>query len=279
MRAMPIRIYTGSSGWKQMKASFNKNRKHYMQEALGLGVFMISACFFGSMLFSEKSSWQQAIHPEWLRYFLMGVAMGSTALFVFYSPWTAPSGSQINPAVTLAFLRLDKMCRYDAIFFILFQMAGGIVAVLVMQWLMGGLLTDPPVNSVVTVPGKTGIYWALITEFIIAFITMSMVLFTSHHDRLKKYTRIFAGCLVCTWVMVAGPISGFGMNPARSFASAMPAGIWTAFWMYLLIPVISMLLAAEVYLFAERNKTNNFHGKKQRVSAKKEYMESLEFVL
>jgi aquaporin Z len=89
---------------------------------------------------------------------------------------------------------------------------------------------------------------------------MVMVLFTSASERLKKFTRIFAGCLVCTWVIVAGPISGFGMNPARSFASALPAGIWTAFWIYLLVPVSGMLSASEVFLFVKRNQKIRISG-------------------
>ncbi len=55
--------------------------------------------------------------------------MGSTALFIFYSPFTAPSGSQINPSVTITFLRLNKMCPFDAIFYIIFQFIGGTLAV------------------------------------------------------------------------------------------------------------------------------------------------------
>jgi aquaporin Z len=75
------------------------------------------------------------------------------------------------------------------------------------------------------------------------------------------------------WVLVAAPMSGFGMNPARSFASALPAGIWTAFWIYLFIPFAGMLLAAEFYLLVERNKVNN-----QQV-AKKKLIEPLELML
>ncbi len=273
MRAMPIQVFTGTKGMMQMKAAFRKNWKHYLQEALGLGIFMISACFFSAMLFSEKSAWYHAMPSFMLRNILMGIAMGATALFIFYSYFTAPSGSQINPAVTLTFLRLGKMCRYDVLFFVFFQILGGTIAVYLMQWLLGKVLIDAPVHSAVTVPGKFGVTGALITELIIAFVTMMIVLFTSNNERLKKYTRIFAGCLVCTWVIVAGPISGFGMNPARSFASAMPAEIWTAFWIYLFVPLTGMLLAAEVYLFVESK--SKFKSKK----LKNELFEPLEFLL
>ncbi len=262
-----------------MKASFKKNRKHYLQEALGLAIFMISACFFGAMMFSEKSLWHHSIPNELWKNMLMGVLMGITALFIFYSPWTAPSGSHINPAVTITFLRLDKMCWYDAFFFIIFQIAGGTIAVILMQKLMGSILTDSPVHSAVTIPGKTGMWWAMITELIIAFVTMSMVLFTSNNPKLKKYTRIFAGCLVCIWVIVAGPITGFGMNPARSFASAFPAGIWTAFWIYLVIPFAGMLLAAEFFLLIERQRVNNHYPKKKKYMSNKKLLEPLEFML
>ncbi len=180
--------------------------------------------------------------------------MGGTALFIFYSPLTAPSGSQINPAVSLSFLLIGKMCRYDVMFYIIFQFIGGTAAVFVMQSLVGEPLTDLPVNSAVTVPGKYGPTAALITELIIAFLTMSIVLFTSHHNKLKKYTRLFAGCLVCTWVIVAGPISGFGMNPARSFASALPANTWTSFWIYAFMPLTGMLSATVVFVLTQKEK-------------------------
>jgi aquaporin Z len=237
--------------------AFTKNWIHYLREALGLAIFMISACFFSAMFFSRQSPWYSLFPSYMARNLVMGAMMGLSALFIFYSKWTAPSGSHINPAVTLTFLRLNKMCRYDATFFMLFQAMGGILAVCLMQLIMGPLLTTEPVHYAVTVPGKYGIIPALITEFLISFVTMIMVLFTAHRDKWKRYTRIFAAFLVFTWVMLAGPISGFGMNPARSLASALPSGIWTTFWIYVICPFAGMLLAAEVFLFAERRKGKN----------------------
>src|SRR5207237_484724 len=96
MRVMPIRVFADEGGLMQMKASFKKNWKHYLQEALGLAIFMISACFFSAMLFSPQSSWYHLFSTDNARNMLMGVLMGFTALLIFYSPFTAPSGSQIN---------------------------------------------------------------------------------------------------------------------------------------------------------------------------------------
>ena len=279
MRAMNIKANTGSAGWIQLKASWKKNRKHYLQEALGLAIFMISACFFGALLEAKDSSLHHAIPNDLARTIIIAVLMGATALFIFYSPFTAPSGSHINPAVTLTFLRLGKICHWDALFYILFQFIGGTLAVYIMQLLMGEILTAFPVNSAVTIPEKTGTGPALIMEIFIAFVTMTMILFVSANIKFSRYARIFSGCLVCTWVIVAGPVSGFGMNPARSFASALPAGIWTRFWIYVFAPVAGMLLAAEVFLFVQRRKTMmRFHHRRENNSSK-ELLEPLEFLL
>lgn len=261
MRAMPIQIKTGYAGWMQMKASFRKNYVHYLQEALGLAIFMVSACFFSALLESHGSFWHKTIPNDFIRIVIAGILMGGTALIIFYGPFTAPSGSHINPAVTLAFLRMGKICRYDALFYILFQFTGGTIAVYTMQYIMGNELTAAPVHSVATLP-SAGIWPAFVMEFLIAFVTMTMVLFTSYHDRFKKYTRLFSGCLVCIWVIVAGPVSGFGMNPARSFASALPSHIWTAFWIYLFVPIAGMLVAAEMFRAVMQNSKTNFFALK-----------------
>lgn len=123
MRAMPIRIITGKGGLVQMKASFKKNFIYYLQEALGLAIFMISACFFGALLWGNDATFHFTIHNETLRNVITGLLMGATALFIFYAPFTAPSGSQINPAVTITFLRLNKMCPWDVMFYVIITTA------------------------------------------------------------------------------------------------------------------------------------------------------------
>jgi len=83
---------------------------------------------------------------------------------------------------------------------------------------------------------------------VISFILMSMVLRVSNTPRLARFTGLFAGALVATYISLEAPYSGMSMNPARTFASAVPAQIWTALWIYFTAPPLGMLLAAELYL-------------------------------
>jgi aquaporin Z len=111
-----------------------------------------------------------------------------------------------------------------------------------------GLLAHPAVNYVVTVPGAAGAGAAFGAEVAIALLLMSVVLAVSNAPRFARYTGLCAGALVAAYITFEAPISGMSMNSARSFASALAAGLWRAFWIYLTAPLIGMMLAAELRL-------------------------------
>jgi len=81
----------------------------YLTEAAGLGLFMLSACVFTTLLEYPGSPAHQAIADPFLRRVLIGIAMGLTAVGLIYSPWGQRSGAHLNPSVTLAFWRLGKV--------------------------------------------------------------------------------------------------------------------------------------------------------------------------
>jgi aquaporin Z len=76
---------------------------------------------------------------------------------------------------------------------------------------------------------------------------MSVVLRISNTAQLARYTPLFAGVLVATYITLEAPISGMSMNPARTFGSAVAAQLWTSLWIYFTAPPLGMLAAAEVY--------------------------------
>jgi aquaporin Z len=244
-------VLAGAASPSQLQAARSALRTHwpeYLMEAAGLGVFMMSACVFGALLYHSVSPLRHAIPGELPRRILMGLAMGLTAIGIIYSPWGQQSGAHLNPSVTLTFLRLKKIQVWDAVFYVASQFVGGVTGVTLVALALGKELADPAVNYVVTVPGMKGITVAFVTETILAFITMSMVLHASNHPRLSRFTGLFAGGLVATYITVAAPLSGMSINPARTVASALPANVWTAAWIYFTAPSLGMLAAAELYL-------------------------------
>jgi aquaporin Z len=220
----------------------------YLMEAAGLGLFMVSAAMITTILEYPKSPLHDFLPDPVFRRVLIGIAMGLTAIGTIYSPWGKQSGAHLNPAVTLTFYRLGKMEGIDACWYVVAQTAGGVIGLVIASLIIGMAIEHPAINYVVTVPGRDGPGLAFLAEVGISFGLMLTVLLVSNHKRLAPATGLFAGCLVATYISLEAPLSGMSMNPARTFASALPANLWTAFWIYLTAPPLGMLLAAEVYM-------------------------------
>lgn len=220
----------------------------YLMEAGGLGLFMASACGFSVLLEHPASTVHRALDHPLLRRLLMGLAMGVTSILLVFSPWGKRSGAHFNPSLTLTYFRLGKVERWDALFYTLFQFAGGLAGVLLSALVLRSLLADPAVNYVATVPGARGVGVAFATEVLISGALMTVVLAASSGP-LARFTGLFAGAVVAANITLAAPLSGMSMNPARTFASALPAQAWTGIWIYFTAPLLGMLLAAQLFLW------------------------------
>jgi aquaporin Z len=122
------------------------------------------------------------------------------------------------------------------------------MGVVLSSLVFGALVAHPSVHYAVTIPGLSGVGVAFLAEATISFLQMSLVLRVSNTKRLARFTGVFAGLMVATYISLEAPYSGMSMNPARTFASALPANLWTALWLYFTAPPLGMLLAAEIYV-------------------------------
>lgn len=220
-------------------------------EAAALGIFMVAAGAVTTVMDSPELPFLAMLPSAAIRRALVGLAMGGTAMALIYSPWGRRSGAHMNPAITLTFLRLGKIPAWDALFYAIFQVLGGLAGVLLTAAVIGTDFTRHPVNYVVTVPGQSGILAAGVGEGVISVLMMGAILWASNRPRIARFTGLLAGILITFFVTFESPYSGFGMNPARTFSSALPSGIWTAFWLYLFVPTLGMLLAGEGYALAK----------------------------
>jgi len=173
--------------------------------------------------------------------------MGLTAVGIISSPWGQRSGAHMNPALTLTFLSLGKIAPWDALFYVVAQFAGGLAGVVLSGRIIGPPLAHASVKYVVTVPGPHGPWAAFGAEFAISFLLVAIVLNVSNSRRTSRFTPWVAGFLVASFISMEAPLSGMSMNPARTAGSALPAGVWTAIWVYFLAPPIAMLSAGQLY--------------------------------
>ncbi len=220
----------------------------YLIEGWALGCFMLAIGVFAALLGSPESSIYRLIPSSGLRAILMGLALGATAVLLIHSPWGKRSGAHMNPAVTLGFLRLGKIHPWDALFFVIAQTTGGILAVILVASILGRLFTDPPVSYVATIPGADGVGVAFVAEAVISFGLMWTVVTLSSSRRFARFTGLAVGCVVALVVSAESPLSGASMNPARTLASAVPGMMWQGLWIYLLAPPLGMLASVQLHL-------------------------------
>lgn len=232
---------------QQAVEALRQHWPEYLIEGWALGMFMVSAGLVTTLFEWPSSPVHEAIGSADLRRVLVGICMGLTAIALIYSPWGRQSGAHMNPAVTLTFWRLGKVAGTDALFYVFAQFIGGTLGVLLVVAAVGAAFTAPPVSYVATLPGPRGTGLAFAGEFAISAGLMLVVLIATNKPRLAPRTGIFAGLLVATYISLEAPLSGMSMNPARSFASAAPGGLWMSIWVYFTAPVLGMLTAAALY--------------------------------
>ena len=220
----------------------------YLMEGAELALFMISACLVTALLQHPASPLRPFLPNDFLRRLLTGLAMAGTAVAIIYSPLGQRSGAHFNPSVTLTYLRLKKIELWDAVFYIVAQFAGGFAGVFVSALLLGGAITDANVNFAATLPGPGGRSLAFAAELGISFVLFLTVLIVSNHAKLSRFTPIFVGILVATYITFESPLSGMSMNPARTLGSALIPRLFEGLWIYFAGPIAGMLLAAEVFV-------------------------------
>jgi MIP family channel proteins len=152
------------------------------------------------------------------------------------------SGAHINPAVTIAFWSVRRFPLAEVIPYIVAQCTGAVGASLVLRILVG-----PVGNLGATLPA-TSLAAAFGIEWLLSFVLMFVIMAVATDERVADgFAPIAVGLTVGFCALMAGPLTGASMNPARSLGPAVAGGLWRAQWLYWLAPITAMLTAARVY--------------------------------
>lgn len=160
------------------------------------------------------------------------------------------SGGHFNPAVTLAALVIRRIKPFDAVIYMLAQLIGGILG----AFLTKGLLLDEGRAThygALQVSGLlSGNFAGAVVEGIGTFVLVLVILAAVYSEKsFKEWAPLAIGTTLGFIVMVGGPLTGAGFNPARWFGPALVGSHFAGTWPFLVGPVVGSLLAAAVYRF------------------------------
>jgi aquaporin TIP len=170
------------------------------------------------------------------------------------------SGGHINPAVSFAAAMTGKIKVSTAILYIGGQIAGAILAVLLLKGIVAGpaelglgahgLDVFDKASGIGILDDQVGdgAGAGLLVEVVLTFFLVYVVFATALDPKGPRHLAPAAiGLVIMADHFVGIPLTGASMNPARSFGSAVVANIWTDHWVYWLGPLIGAALAALVY--------------------------------
>lgn len=169
----------------------------------------------------------------------LGIALtfGLVVMALIYSLGDI-SGAHFNPAVTVGFVAAGRFPIREAIPYIVFQLAGAMLASVFLlilfpdQATLGATIPRGPVMQS---------FWL---EVLLSWFLMFVVLCVSTGAKEKGITAgIAVGAVIGLEALFAGPISGASMNPVRSLAPALASGEMSGLWIYLSAPFLGAILA------------------------------------
>ncbi|HLY30912.1 MAG TPA: aquaporin [Ktedonobacterales bacterium] len=151
------------------------------------------------------------------------------------------SGAHINPAVTLAFSLRGVFPWRSAFVYWLAQFVGAILAALLLRGLFG------VVAQVGVTRPMGGLTQAFVMEIVATFLLVLVILGTADGSRLVGHNAgIAVGGVIALGGLLAGPISGASLNPARSLGPALAMGSLDNLWIYLLAPCLGATVAVGI---------------------------------
>ena len=214
--------------------------RKYFAEMVGTMVLVLMGC--GAAVFAGAGQSFASVGT-------LGVAFafGLSVVAMAYTIGSI-SGSHINPAITLGVLLSGRIKGKDAALYMLFQVIGAILGSSIL-WL---LAKDS--GSTTTLTGANGyaegaMVTAFVAETVFTFIFVLVVLGVTSKIGNSKMAGLAIGLTLVLVHIVAIPITGTSVNPARSIGPALFEGgeALKQLWLFIVAPFIGAAIAAGVW--------------------------------
>lgn len=162
-------------------------------------------------------------------------------VFIIIQSLGETSGAHVNPAVTVGFWAMGRFPGRRVLPYVLAQLAGAALGSALVK-----LVATPASNLGATLPAHGALQALGIETFLTFWLMLVIFRVTSGSKEVGILAGLAISATVALEALVAGPLTGASMNPARSFSPALLSGVWTDWWLYIVGPVAGALLAVAV---------------------------------
>ncbi len=183
----------------------------------------------------------------------VSIAFGLTVLTMAYAIGHI-SGCHLNPAVTIGLWIGGRFETKDVVPYIISQvlgaMAGAGILYLIASGKPGFELGGFAANGYDThSPGGYSMVSALITEVVMTFLFLIIILGATHKNAASGFAGIAIGLGLTLIHLISIPVTNTSVNPARSTSQAIFAGSWALeqLWLFWLAPVAGAIFAGLIY--------------------------------
>lgn len=181
---------------------------------------------------------------------LVGVslAFGLTVLTIAYSLGHV-SGAHLNPAVTIGFWASGRLSAREILPYMGSQVIGAIVGAAVLYVIVtgnGSSIGDFAANGYGEhSPGKYNMLAAIVTELVMTFMFMLIILGSTYEKAPAGFAGIAIGLGLTLIHLISIPVTNTSVNPARSISQALFVGGWaiSQLWLFILVPITGAALA------------------------------------
>jgi aquaporin Z len=154
------------------------------------------------------------------------------------------SGAHLNPAVTLGLFAARKVDGPTTGAYIAAQLVGAVVGAALLKWVLPVSATTLVDLGTPAVAASINRYQAVAIEAVFTFLLMSAIFGTAVSSAAPAVGGFAIGLAVFVAGVVAGPLTGAALNPARAFGPALIALEFHAQGLYWIGPILGAMLAS-----------------------------------
>ncbi len=185
----------------------------------------------------------------------VALAFGLTVVTMAYAIGHI-SGCHLNPAVSIGLWMGGRFDAKDLLPYIIAQVLGGLAGAAILYAIatgkagfeIGGFASNGFGEHS---PGGYSMTAALVTEIVMTFMFLIIILGATHSKAPKGFAGLAIGLGLTLIHLISIPVTNTSVNPARSTSQAIFAGGWALeqLWLFWVAPIVGAIIAGIVYKF------------------------------